>query len=591
MAAEGVTREIETDARTEPPTRPRGRAGARRGIRPLVRIVIARPLLSVAVLALTVAVVNVWWVAVHRPLGSLTIDEVGYMASGMGYHRALRADGPLEFLRLVFRPSPTGPLVPVLSVPFLIAGSRSVTTMFATQAFIGAVAAVAAAGCALRLAGRRAAVLTGLIVLSLPGMIASARSYQFGAAPGACMLLALWALLSSDRGHARPAMVGFGAAVGAMLLARSMALGFVPGLAIAALVIIRKDRRAYTNLGVSVVSTLVVAGPWWWASREPLFEYLFRFGYGDQAGEYGSGGLLRRAGDRWMEIGTDVRLPFVLLTLVSVVAIGVTLIRRLRTREPSARWSPPRELLALAVVVLFGVLALMSTANIGVWFELPLELIAVPLIVSAGALAGTKVLRTIGALSAIVAVTTLAIAATDPGGQDHLDGVRGDVQAVLYGNVHDFFWDIGGAHAPLSSNDPDVRGPAADAWWAATTAVTGQLEQMRVHDESLLITLSGSSQLMNGQSLRLGRELELYPEVETEEVDTTAPVDDIQPYLEPTRGDRQRVLVLMHPRSELFPRDRQVARLARMARDGGWRPVEVVGLPDGGYVEILDHGS
>lgn len=188
-------------------------------------------------------------------------------------------------------------------------------------------------------------------------------------------------------------------------------------------------------------------------------------------------------------------------------------------------------------------------------------------------------------------MTTLAIAATDPGGQDHLDGVRGDVQAVLYGNVHDFFWDIGGAHAPLSSNDPDVRGPAADAWWAATTAVTGQLEQMRVHDESLLITLSGSSQLMNGQSLRLGRELELYPEVETEEVDTTAPVDDIQPYLEPTRGDRQRVLVLMHPRSELFPRDRQVARLARMARDGGWRPVEVVGLPDGGYVEILDHGS
>jgi len=558
------------------------------GLRRALAAARARPLVAVAVGGLLVAALNIWWVAAHRRLGALTIDEVGYMATGLGYHRALRADGPAELLRQVFLPSPTGPLVPVLSVPALIAGPRSITTLFATQTLIGVLAAVAAAGCSLRIAGRGAAMLTGLVVLSLPGMIGSARSYQYAAAVGACMLLALWALLCSDRGSSRWHMVGFGAAVGAMLLARSMALGFVPGLAIASLIVIRKDRRAWTNLAWSVLAVVAVAGPWWWASRGPLFDYLFRYGYGDQAREYGSGGFLTRAVERWIEVGTDVRLPYVLL---GIACVGVSLavaVAGARGTSPSRWWRSHRELLAVTSVVVVGVVALMSTANVGVWFELPLELVAAVGIVSAGAVAGRRELRLVGRLAAITAVATLVVSATDPGGQDHPGGARGVVQALVYSNVHDFYWDVAAADPQLSSNDPRVRNAAADAWWAAALHTTERLEAMRAEDDSLLVTASGASQLLHGQTLRLVRQLELLPEVDTEEVDSTAPIDDLLPHLDPSPDGRRRVLVLMQPNSKLFPPDREVARLATLARDHGWQVVDRVELPDGGHVEILD---
>jgi 4-amino-4-deoxy-L-arabinose transferase-like glycosyltransferase len=551
----------------------------------------SRPLASVAALGLVVAALNVWWVATHRHLGAFTVDEVGYMATALRAHRALDPAHPLQFIDQAFRPSATGPLVPALAVPLLVVGSRSVTTVLATQALIGVVAAVAAAGCALRIAGRSAALVSGVVVLALPGMVGSARSFQFAAALGAFMLLGLWALLSSDRGHRRSAMVAFGAAVGAMLLARTMAVGFVPGMALAALIIVRRDRRGLVNAGLAACTALVVAGPWWYASRQALQDYLFRFGYGDRATEFGGSNVAVRAASRSLTLLGDIRLPFLLLGAVTVGVITVDAVRHRRAAGSLRDWpAAERGVAAVAAPSLLGAAALMSTANLGVWFELPLTLPAVVAVVSAARLIDRPVTRTLATIAVVTAAVTFLVSLTDRGGAYNLSEPRGFGQALLFGGLEERQPDVGKADPRLRSNDPAVQQAAALEWWDTTVAVNDRVKQLQDESPDLVLTQSGSSQLFNGQSLRLATELGSLTPLDAREPDTGAPAETLMPQVEPFAEGRRRVLLLMFPEAvEPFPADRQVDRLAAFAADADWRPTQTFRLPDGGSVSILDH--
>ena len=111
-----------------------------------VRVLVEHPVALTAAIGLVVATLNVWWVATHRDVGALNIDEAGYLSTALQFHRVLDPAVPGAVLDAFLEPAPTGAFVQVLSVPFLVLGPRSVQSALAMQAVIGVVAAVAAAG-------------------------------------------------------------------------------------------------------------------------------------------------------------------------------------------------------------------------------------------------------------------------------------------------------------------------------------------------------------------------------------------------------------------------------------------------------------
>jgi 4-amino-4-deoxy-L-arabinose transferase-like glycosyltransferase len=548
-----------------------------------------------------VAALNVWWVHEHRHLGAYNVDEVGYMATGLRYHRSLDLLRPWEFLKTVGAPSSTGPLVPLLTVPFLLVFGRGVPVLMLVQPLIGLVAAIAVAGIATALADRRSGLVAGLVALGLPAMIQSARGFQYASAAGACLCLALWALLRSERGYSRWHMIGFGFSVGLMLLARTMAVGFLPGLAVATVMIVAHDRRAWSNVGLAAGATLVTAAPWWIASRDALYDYLFGFGYGRISQYYGDAGVADRISTRWRNLGDDLRALrwvglAILVAVLAVVVIGRLAARR-AVAEGDAEHHPSstidgRRVAAAAAVVIVGYFTLLTTRNQGVWFELPLELVLVALVVASTVKLG-RAGRVAGVAAVSVAIAAVAISLTDSGGDLPLDmsqrSIHQSLQASLYGGLIDRERPLADADAALLANDDEQRAAAADRWWRANIEVANTIERYRrAADGLVFVSVSGNSHLINGQSILLTQELRSLPPAPSEVPDTAASSKELSEHLTPTwHGTHQRVLVMIRSRSLPFPEDREVPRFLKLAETEGWRHDARVDLPDGGDVLFL----
>jgi hypothetical protein len=553
-----------------------------------------RPVLTTAAIAVLVAALNLLWVIKRRDLGAYNVDEAGYIATGLRYHRSIDLLHPQAFLSAVFSPSSTGVMVPLLSVPLLIIGPRNIDTVMATQALIGGIAAIAAAGVARRIAGNGTALVAGIIMLGLPALINSARSFQYAAGLGACMLLGLWALLASDRGYRRWPMVAFGAAVGVMPLTRTMALGYLPAMAIAALVVTRKDRRALGNLGLSVLAAVVAGGPWIYRSRQPLYDYLFGFGYGKQASIYGTENVWSRAWNRMATGLSDVRIPFVVLGCCVLLTAIAHLVWWLASGRGWRSWpGASRGLAALAAVVLCGYAALMSTANQGVWFELPLEMVAVTAVVALTGLVGGIVSRVAASAAVVLSIATFGISLTDPGGRltyhDPVGAPREFLVELFSGSLDEKERVLADAEPRLYSNDRAVRRQAARDWWEVNQELVELIDGYHQRDPRTLVSVSGESHMLNGQTLQLAQVLDGLFSPTSEVVDTRLPHDELAAYTQPRWNGNDRVLILMEPRSLPFPESRQVPRLRALADHDGWVVDHRVELPDGGDVLVMVH--
>lgn len=590
---------------------------------------LARPTVATAAIGLVTVALNVWWVHRHRDLGAYNVDEVGYMATSLRFHRGLDLSDPLSFLRVVGSPSSTGPLVPLLGLPLLTAFGRGVPIVMAVQPLVVVVAAVAAAGMTASASGRRAGIVAGIVTLCMPAMILSSRSFQYAAAASALLALAAWGLIASENGRRRSAMVAFGLATGLMLLSRTMAVGFLPALAVATVVQVRRDRAAWVNVAIAAAVALGVAGPWWWISREALADYLLGFGYGSSSRFYGDAGLSGRIARRWTNLADDLRvLRWVgLLVLVLLIAAGIAAVLRRRRAGPEdhridpgenlegdsasgppeaaavptgrPRWASVDRLLrdplaTVAIVIVIGFPTLLSTRNQGVWFELPLEVLLVVLVVG---LAGRLPLRarSVAEVAAVtVAVLTFAVSMTDTGGTIGTDvGRRSTLQqaqVALYGGLIDKERPLADADPALGSDDPAVRAAAAQRWWQANVALAEEIESLRrAEGGRIAISLSGNSHLLNGQSLLLTQELRSLVPPPSEVPDTSSTTAELETHLSPEwEGTHRRLLVLIRSRSLPFPEDRDVARLQELALSRGWQQIRSIPLPDGGDVVILE---
>ncbi|MFZ4519708.1 MAG: hypothetical protein ACOYOP_15070, partial [Microthrixaceae bacterium] len=520
------------------------------------------------------------WIWTHRRVGAYDPDEAGYIANALRFQRVIDPTAPWVFVREVVTTG-TGPVVPLLSVPLLLLGPRDPRTVMMIQPVLLVVLAVGTAAVTRRLSGPRAAIAAGLVAATIPTVTLATQSYWLGLGAATCCVLAAWALLASDRLRNDWTLV-FGSLVGLMVMTRTMALGFAPGLFLAAAVLAGRDRRSWWGLVKAGAAAAIVAAPWWAINWTGLTKYLLSYGYGPRAGKFGSGGVLERVGFRWQRLTEGIGVGRWLVWLV-VIGLLTSLVRTVLLRRNGGEWPPHlREGLALTAAVLCGVAALVSTTNNGVWFELPLLVLALALVTAGLARAWWPVQGALGAAAIVLAAATIGQAwwwiGPGPG--------------RLTGSAH---YENGFAQYDprFGPTRRDAAAAAARDWSAANTAVARAIAEVPTGVYGTYVVMSGNMQLLNSNSVGMAAELDGRPAV-ISIPDTYAPErvlrEDLRPFPTGAGGDGiEKVVVIARHRQTLFTPDERVDRFDRLATELGWREWRTVRMPDGGEVAILRH--
>jgi hypothetical protein len=546
----------------------------------------------VAVVAGIMTVVQGWWIWHHRLLGALDPDESGYIATALRFQRIFATD-PLAMPRAIGGTG-NGPLVPLLSVPLLWIGPNDPRTALLVQPILMAVTAIAAAGIARRLAGSGAALVSGLAFLALPTVVFASQTYWLGLGAACFMALGVWALVDSERLTNRWTYA-YGACTGAMLLCRTMTLGFLPAMVVAGVVVAGRDRRSWIGLAKAMGVAFVVAFPWWFVARHAIFDYLFSYGYGKRAGLFGDGGPRERFFKRVHAVRLGVGANWFWARLVvacSALTVGWRWWRDRRRPD----WPPQtRSALAVAAAIVLGLAALTSTSNNGVWFELPIIALLVPLVVALGAAApwpakGAALIPVIG-LAGLQLGCSLWLIAPGPEGLPGINTVH-RVAQYEYG-----FEQYDARFGPYRRSE---LAEASEDWWELNLAVERELRRL-APDRETVFTFSGSFEMFNSNTVGLAAELRGWtPNLWVP--DTVGTPADRAPYLTPdarddggnrvTRRDGtqvERVLVIARHDLHLFTPDEDVADLDREAQRAGWRVVWRRPIPVGGEVVVLRH--
>jgi len=379
--------------------------------------------LVVAVGVLLLSLFNAWWLARFRHGYPLDIDEAYGVSVALVDHFALQSGGLHAWWDAVQMQAPNAPLVPALSSLVFVV-KAGVLESFAVMISFMALLVFAAFGIGERLAGPRLGALGALAVATSAGTFAFTRELIFALPAAALLSSAVYALLRSEGLRRRRWALACGAALGLMLLARTMTVALLPGvLAAAAIALISREDdargRALVNLVLLTLTTVAVAATWYWRNLGPVYNYLTGFGYGDQADPYGpahalvSWGRFSGVAER---VANDLLLPLGLIVLVGLAVLGTEAVRRVHgatSRRAVLRSLASSDAFAVAVVFAVGYLALVSSRNAGNGFSFPLAVLLPPLAVSAlrfrpRALVPATALVALVALVNIAAATTLS---------------------------------------------------------------------------------------------------------------------------------------------------------------------------------------
>jgi hypothetical protein len=335
---------------------------------------------------------DAWWIATYRHGYPLNIDEAAYTTIGLSDYLGLRSGGLHGWWQAFQNQTPNAPLVPALA-SLLYVVKAGVIEGFGVLAGFMVLLGLAIYGIGERLAGPRLGALAGVLAMTAPGVLAFAHVYIFALPAATLLACAVYALLRSEGLQRRRWALACGAALGLMLLARTMAVAFVPGvLAAAALTLVagQRDRRALArgllNLALLALAAAAVAAVWYWHNLQPVLEYLTDFGYGGKSTEFGTEhpalSWARWTGVAERIAGIDLLLPLALLTLAGVSAAAVAALQRIRDagERRAALWKlAGTDAVSVIVVFACGYAALTSSANVGLGFSLPLSVLLLPL--------------------------------------------------------------------------------------------------------------------------------------------------------------------------------------------------------------------
>jgi hypothetical protein len=377
--------------------------------------------LLVAAAALILAALNVWWFKTYRNGFPFDIDEAGYTTFGLVDYLALKSGGLHGWWDAIQNQPTFAPLVPALT-SFVVLVKPGILDGFLVLTGFMIVLVMAVYGISARLAGPRLGAVAALVTATLPGAFAFSREYIFAMPVAAFLACSVYALLCSDGLRRRRWAIACGVAIGLMLLSRTMAITYVPGVLLAGvLVAFARGRdelgRRFLNLALLLVAAIAVAATWYAKNLQSVIDYLTNYGYGRQSEFYGrdhaliSWGRLRSVAERMT--AEDLFLPIALLVAAGLVALAVVVVRRLRPeggRRAELKRLAGTDALSVALVLTVGYVGLMSSKNGGDGFTFPLAALLPALAILALRFFPSAFKPTVAALGLIAAVNLVSTA-------------------------------------------------------------------------------------------------------------------------------------------------------------------------------------
>ncbi|HET9198036.1 MAG TPA: glycosyltransferase family 39 protein [Solirubrobacterales bacterium] len=468
--------------------------------------------LIVAAGCVAMAAINVWWVATYRHGYPLDVDENGYTMIGIIDFFGFENGGVHGWWEAVQNQTPNAPLLPALTSIVLIF-SPGVLQGFGVLIAFAALLTLATYGIGERLAGPRLGALAALAVGTSQGVFVFTREYIFALPTAAFLACSVYALIRSEGMRRRWWAVACGAAIGLMLLSRTMAVAFVPGVVVAALLTIAvayRDElaRRALNFGLAVLAAVLVAATWYWNNLDPVVDYLTEFGYGSQAKNFGESSSTV-SWDRFKTVAEkiiqgDLLVPMSLLVTIGLIALAVAVVQRLRAAE-DRRAEALRLLgsntMALFVVAGAGFAALMSSQNGGNGFTFPVAVLLPTLAVVA--------LRRYPKAAVPATVAVVAIAAVNLLANSNLsDGISKPrlVEVPAFGYLP---WISGEPHAVgnvrQQAEGPRTRFTAEDAGYVATDLALAKalLEPIAPEGTPRLVAFASRNRVVSTNSVGL----------------------------------------------------------------------------------------
>lgn len=553
--------------------------------------------LIVAVGCLAMAAVHLWWVIEFRQDFPLNVDEAGYMAIGVNNFLGFENGGLRGWWDVVQSQAPNAPLLPALTSIVLIF-SPGVLQGFGVLIAVGALLTLATYGVGERLAGPRLGALAALAVAAGEGTLLFTREYIFALPTAAFLTCAVYALLRSDGMRGRWWSVACGAALGLMLLARTMAVAFVPGvLVVAALMILvrRKDDLwpRLLNLGLAIVAGALVAATWYWNNLDPVIDYLTSYGYGEQAQYYGedqsalSWDRFEAVAQRMVAI--DLLVPLAVMVFVGLLA-GAFLIGR-RLRDSDDRWGELWRIAgsdAIGVFLVFaaGYAALMTSQNAGNGFTYPIAMLLPPLAVIP--------LRHFRAAAIPAAVLVGSIAAVNLVATSGLWEDAGKSRLVEVPVLGELPWVDGEAHAVAAIRE-QVPGPvthfdSADEGWTEVDRKLANILLSRIAPEGRprLTAFASRNRVVSGNSVSLAGLLDRRTGIALTQI-VPEPSDSVANYerqlTTPVIGEPTAVITTSTEAGDFEPVVTQ-AKVETALRNLDFRLVRQMPTPDGRRLRI-----
>ncbi len=430
-----------------------------------------RAILAAMVLA-TVGV-NLWWLATNRRGYPFDIDESGYLSRALTDGELLRNEGIRALAVHVHGPDPQAPLLPVTAGVVHAATGVGPVGMMAIQQLFYAVLLVSTFFIAKHLGGRVQALVATAMVGACPGLIDTSRSFGFGLVAAAMVTATLAVQLWAGTFDRWPRALAWGVVLGLAALSRTMVLGVLPGLVLAAGIRVSAPGRRtvrVTALAGGLLVGFAVAWSWYSASWRNVEQYLSSFGYGAAAASYGKPLSVLSLG--WWIARADTLVNSTLLAPLAVAVVACLVVALVMAvhwytagQDGAAvgvsRSSPSRvggvvgwlrgDSGTVFVVLAWSYLALSSTSNIGSGF---VYVLAPPLIVLSVAAVSCALDRHRGAQG--WAMTALAVVAAASFVADSWPvATSGPVTVSLAGSRVQVVNDEGTLRAVLTGDVPD----------------------------------------------------------------------------------------------------------------------------------------
>lgn len=562
----------------------------------------ARWALVVAVGALLLAAFHVWWIATHRYGYPLNIDEAGYTAIGVIDYIGFRTGGIEGWWDAVQTQAPNAPLVPTMTSLVLLI-KPGVMEGFGVLIGFFVLLTLATYGIGERLAGPRLGALAALVVATSHGTFLFTREYVFALPTAALLAATMYSLIRSEGLRSRRWAIAAGFSIGLMLLARTMAVAFVPGIfAAVAIVSLARSREDLgvraLNLTLTALAAAATAATWYLRNLQAVVDYLTNYGYGAQSNYYGA----ENSAISWERFSSilermifdDLLVPLAALIAVGLLVLAVLAVRRVLgadDRRAALLRLTASDAAMVALVVIAGYAALMSSQNGGNGFTYPLAVLLPPLAVIA--------LRQIRVAAAIlVAILVILISAVSVAANTNLWEDLSRPRLVALPAVDPQPWISGLPHAVSAVRDqapgPPTEFDTRDEGWTEgdEALVDFLMRSLGPDGPPALVAFASRNRILNTNSVTLAALLGYQRSIPLTQL-SPEPDDTVRTYVrqltDPAFGRPTAVVTMSRNTDDYEPLVTQ-SYVETAARNLGFGKVKTMRLPDGRLLRVWVKG-